>query len=72
MGQNSVEMLLGQLITDDNFRERSKEFFVKACIEHGFSLTEEEHRFIRKVDFDAFTPLADALHKGLKRSRIPF
>lgn len=72
MSQESVEKLLGRLITDDDFRENATGAFSKACFEEGFELTDAERKIVQEIDFDRFAFLACRLDKRIKRSRRRF
>jgi hypothetical protein len=67
MPQDSVERLLGRLITDDNFRKTANQKFSQTCYEYGFDLTEQEQSLIQKIDFNAFNRLAEILDNGIRR-----
>ena len=69
MGQDSVERLLGRLMTDDDFRENAKRFFGKTCMENGFQLTKKEEAIFMKMDFDQFAQWAAILDEEIKRCR---
>lgn len=67
MSQESVEMFLGRLITDDEFRKLVSKAFVKACTDYGFRLTKEEQKILQEIDFDKFVPLAENMDGRIKR-----
>ncbi len=67
MSQESVEMFLGRLITDDDFRKFANRALIKACIEYGFRLTEDEQKILQEIDFDKFVSLAKDLDDRIKR-----
>lgn len=68
MSQESVEMFLGRLITDDNFRKLTQKAFIKASTEQGFSLTDEERKILQEIDFGKFVFLSKDLDNRIKRS----
>ncbi|MBI3814903.1 MAG: hypothetical protein HY279_10645 [Nitrospinae bacterium] len=67
MAQDSVEKFLGRLITDDDFREFAKNFFSKACIEYGYTLTPAEQKILQSINFDSFIYLSNSIDRGIKR-----
>ncbi len=67
MSQESVEMFLGRLITDDNFRKLTQKAFIKASTEQGFSLTAEERKILQEIDFGKFVCLSNELDNRIKR-----
>ena len=67
MAQDSVERLLGRLITDDVFRKSLKNDFDKACYLNGLSLSESERAIIRQLNFDIFSQLATNIDDGIRR-----
>lgn len=69
MSQNAVEQLIGRLVTDDVFRERVRHDVSSACHEHGFALTQNELMFVRRINLDAISQLAELVSDDLRRSR---
>jgi len=67
MAQDSVEKILGRLITDDDFRELAKRSIVKTSVEHGYVLTPVEQKILQSIDFDSFIHLANNIDRGIKR-----
>ncbi|MDA3898427.1 MAG: Os1348 family NHLP clan protein [Desulfobacteraceae bacterium] len=67
MAQDSVERLLGRLITDDAFRKALKKDFNKACYLNGLIVSESEKALIRQLNFDAFSQLAANIDDGIRR-----
>jgi hypothetical protein len=68
MSQNAVEQLIGRLVTDGVFRERVRDDVSTACHEHGFALTRDELQLVGRIDFDAFSQLAELVAADLRRS----
>ena len=69
MSQESVEKLLGRLVTDEDFREQAAAGFSKVCFEAGFDLTDAERKIVQGIDFERFAFLSGVLDKRIKRSR---
>jgi|GEM_PF-4635738 len=46
MAQDSVEKIIGRLITDDSFMGRAMLSLQRVCIEEGYVLSEEEEIFL--------------------------
>lgn len=68
MSQKSVELFLGRLVTDDDFRHRAHIDLLRTCSEQGFVLTEVEKKLLEQMDLDAFVLPAKKLNDGLKRA----
>ncbi|MCP4105885.1 MAG: hypothetical protein GY749_10170 [Desulfobacteraceae bacterium] len=69
MSQDSVERFLGRLITDDAFRKCASDNLSRACLENGFSLTDEEKKILQKLEFEKFVSISKTLDKGIRWSR---
>ena len=67
MTQESVEKVLGRLLTDDIFRNRAKESLIEACLEEGYLLSAEESRMVGRLDLLKIDSVACSLDSGLKR-----
>jgi len=67
MSQESVEKVLGRMITDDSFRKRASLHMALACREEGYSLSDEELRMIGQVDIKSLSSVADSLDGNIKR-----
>jgi len=67
MAQDSVEQLLGRLITDDVFRDALIRDFDRICNLAGFNLTDSERALLKKADFKAFSQLSETIDTGLQR-----
>ncbi|PKN19438.1 MAG: hypothetical protein CVU71_07995 [Deltaproteobacteria bacterium HGW-Deltaproteobacteria-6] len=68
MSQDSVEKLLGRLITDDRFRTEAAASLEKLCRQEGYNLTEGELNMVVRLDMHAFENLAGKLDPGLRRA----
>ncbi len=69
MAQDSVERLLGRLITDEDFRKAAIERFDNACFEQGFELTDSERRLVRRIDFNVFSRMTDIIDSRIIRNK---
>jgi len=49
MAQDSVEKIIGRLITDDSFRQRAMLSLQRGCLEEGYVLSKEEETFLMNV-----------------------
>ncbi len=70
MTQESVEKVLGRLLTDDIFRNRVKESLNEACLEEGYLLSEEESRMVGRLDLLKIDSVAGSLDSGIKRFTV--
>lgn len=68
MSQDSVEKLLGRLITDDRFRTEAADSLEKLCRQEGYDLTEGELSRVARIDVQAFARIAAQLDPGLRRA----
>lgn len=68
MSQDSVEKLLGRLITDDRFRTEAVASLEKLCRLEGYNLTEGELNLVARIDVHAFERVAAQLDPGLRRA----
>jgi len=68
MSQDSVEKLLGRLITDDRFRTEAAASLEKLCRLEGYDLTEGELNLVARLDVHAFEKVAGKLDPGLRRA----
>jgi len=70
MTQESVEKVLGRLLTDDIFRNRARESLNRACMEEGYLLSEEESRMVGRLDLLQIDSVAGNLDSGIKRFAV--
>ena len=68
MSQDSVEKLLGRLITDDSFRTEAAASLEELCRLEGYLLTEGELNLVARIDVHAFERVAVQLDPGLRRA----
>jgi hypothetical protein len=68
MSQDSVEKLLGRLITDDRFRTEAAASLEKICRLEGYDLTEGELNLVARLDVHTFEKVAVQLDPGLRRA----
>jgi hypothetical protein len=71
MSQDSVEKLLGRLITDDRFRTEAAASLEKLCRLEGYNLTEGELNLVARTDLQPFARIAGQLDPGLRRAGRP-
>jgi predicted restriction endonuclease len=67
MAQDSVERLLGRMITDDAFRKAVKKDFKAVCFSEGFNLNASEMAILSKINFDKFSQLAKTIDDDIRR-----
>lgn len=67
MSQETVEKVLGRLLTDDQFRNRAAQNLELACRLEGYLLGAEELRLIQHSDFARISSAADSLDSGIRR-----
>lgn len=70
MTQESVEKVLGRLLTDDIFRNRARESLNRACLEEGYLLSDEESRMVGRLDLVQIDSVAGSLDSGIKRFAV--
>ena len=70
MTQESVEKVLGRMLTDDIFRSRARESLNRACMEEGYLLSDEESRMVERLDLLKIDLVAGSLDSGIKRFTI--
>lgn len=68
MSQETVERVLGRLITDKRFRLAAADSFDAACMHEGYSLTTGELKLLSCMELPIFDKLADRLDAGLCRA----
>lgn len=68
MTQESVERLIGRLLTDDQLLIRTKTDLALACQQEGYILSNEELALVRHTDFSLLSAAAYGLDSGIKRA----
>lgn len=67
MTQETVEKVLGRMLTDDAFRCRTKESLYATCLDEGYLLSKEELRLIGRLDLLEPDSISESLDSGIKR-----
>ena len=73
MAQRIVEMLIGRLITDEQFREdfvRNPEGVLSALVERGFELSRTEVAALVNTDPSLWARTADAIDPRLQKINL--
>lgn len=70
MSQESVERVLGRMITDEQFRRLANNSLDVACLQEGYLLTPTEVRLLSSLEFQHVTELAGHLNPGLCRAGV--
>ncbi len=68
MSQESVERVLGRLITDEQFRRQAADSLEAACLREGYRLFPVELRLLSGLDMKGINELAGQLNPGLCRA----
>jgi len=68
MSQDSVERLLGRLITDAGFRAEAAVSLENICRREGYDLTAGELRMLERIDVKAFEMEELQIDPGLRRA----
>ncbi len=68
MAQNSVEIFIGRILTDDVFRREAIQSFDNATAAEGFVFTAEEREALKRLDHDLVERLSLGIDMGIKRS----
>ena len=68
MSQDSVERLLGRLITDAGFRAEAAVSLENICRREGYDLTAGELRMLARLAVEAFEGVALQIDPGLRRA----
>ena len=68
MSQDSVERLLGRLLTDAGIRADITVSPESVCRREGYDLTECELRLVSEINTNSFEPLAAGLNPNLCRA----
>ena len=67
MSQDSIEKVLGRMVTDDQFRWRAAHDLAAACWENGYVLEEVELELISRFDISSLSTAATILESDIKR-----
>ena len=68
MSQKAVELLIGRLVTDDQFRHKASISFSEACFEVGLELTPMEIALLSRMEIKSFADLSRCVDPGLRRA----
>jgi hypothetical protein len=68
MSQESVEKILGRMLTDERFRAIAGKSLAEACLQEGFCLTPAELQLLERVEPLHLAELARRLDPGLCRA----
>ncbi len=71
MSQDTVERVLGRLITDERFRRAVGDSLEAACVQQGYRLSRIELRFLSELELKQINALAASINPGLCRADIP-
>ena len=71
MCQDSVERLLGRLLTDTSFRIDAAASLANVCRREGYDLTEGELSLVERINISTFETVASQLDPGLCRAATP-
>lgn len=67
MSQTAIEMFLGKLLTDEDFRAKALEDLLEACYEKGLIFTPVELRAIAEIDIEKFGEFSRFIDDSIKR-----
>jgi hypothetical protein len=67
MSQETIETVLGRMLTDDHFRRKASLQLSVVCREAGYLLSDEEVRLIGLVELSRLSFVAATLHGNIKR-----
>ncbi len=70
MAMRDIEMIIGRLVTDEEFRVRFYQDPVRVCIEARLRLSPLEIEALAKVPADAFEVLAQTMDEHLVRTPL--
>ena len=71
MSQDSVERLLGRLLTDANFRNDATTSLANICHREGYDLTEGELNLVERINVRTFESVVAHLDPSLCRAASP-
>jgi hypothetical protein len=67
MSQESVEKVIGRLLTDDYFRSSAALNLDGICCKEGYELSTEELSMLRNINLTSLSTVAASLDGGIKR-----
>ncbi len=68
MSQKAVELVIGRLITDDQFRQMACASLTDACFKVGLELTAMEIALLSRMEIKSFADLSRSIDPGLRRA----
>lgn len=68
MSQETVERVLGRLITDERFRRLAADSLEAVCLQEGYQLFPTELQLLSGLDLQCISDLAGRLNPGLCRA----
>ena len=68
MSQETVEQVLGRLITDERFRRQAADSLEEACLQEGYRLLTGELKLLSGLDVELIAGLTGRLNRGLRRA----
>ena len=68
MSQKAVELLIGRLITVDQFRQMASTSLSDACFKNGLELTSMEIDLLSRMEIKSFAELSCCIDPGLRRA----
>ena len=71
MCQDSVERLLGRMLTDARFRFDAASSLANVCHREGYDLTEGELSLVERINIRTFETVASQLDPGMCRAATP-
>jgi hypothetical protein len=71
MSQDSVERLLGRMLTDASFRDDAQASLTNVCRQEGYNLTEGELNLVERINVRTLESVVAKLDPGLCRATTP-
>lgn len=71
MSQDSVERLLGRMLTDASFRTEATASISNVCRREGYDLTEGELNLVERINVRTFESVVAHLDPSLCRAATP-
>ncbi|MEI6610506.1 MAG: Franean1_4349 family RiPP [Deltaproteobacteria bacterium] len=71
MSQDSVERLLGRMLTDASFRTDATASLANVCRREGYELTEGELNLVERINVLTLESIVAQLDSGLCRATMP-